>query len=148
MILSRLPFVDKSTHNAYDRGTARALVSVGGVQVNLFAVHLDWYDTNMRTLQLDDIMWWARQFGGPRVVGADMNSWWGEYWIVRMTSEYSDTWVDVKGTPEGGYSLNGSVRFDYLFRNDPNGRLSPSDIWVTGTGTSDHAPVIADYIVR
>jgi endonuclease/exonuclease/phosphatase family metal-dependent hydrolase len=148
MLLSRLPIVDQSTHNSYDRGYARVLVSVGGVQVNVFSLHLDWYDTNMRTNQLEDFMWWARQFGGPRLVGADMNSWWGEYWISRMTQEYNDTWPEVKGTTEGGYSLNGSVRFDYLFRNDPNNRAMPSDIWVTSSGYSDHAPVIADYSIR
>lgn len=148
MLLSRFPIVDQSTHNSYDRGYVRALVSVGGVHVNVFSLHLDWYDTNMRTHQLDDFMWWARQFSGPRLVGADMNSWWGEYWIARMTGEYSDTWTELKGSPENGYTLNGNVRFDYLFRHDPNNRAMPSDIWVTSTGHSDHWPVIAIYSVR
>jgi len=145
MILSRLPLLDQSTRNAYDRGFSRILVSVGGVQVNLFDAHLDWYDTNMRTLQEQDFMWWAAQFGGRRILGGDFNSWWGEYWIRVITGEYSDTWVGVTGSQENGYTLNGSVRFDYLFHNTG---VSPTDAWVTSTSRSDHAPLIADYTIR
>lgn len=145
MILSRLPLLDQSTRNAYDRGFSRILVNVGGVQVNLLNTHLDWADTNMRSLQLEDFMWWARQFGGAKVAGGDFNSWWGEYWIGRMTSEYSDTWLDVTGSQENGYTLNGSVRFDYLFHDT---RAIPWGAWVTPTSRSDHAPLIADYTVR
>ncbi len=145
MILSRLPLLDQSTRNAYDRGFSRILVSVGGVQVNLFDAHLDWPDTNMRTLQEQDFMWWAAQFGGRRILGGDFNSWWGEYWIHVITADYSDTWVDVTGSQENGYTLNGSVRFDYLFHN---AGVNPTDAWVTPTNRSDHAPMIADYTIR
>jgi hypothetical protein len=72
-------------------------------------------------------MWWGRQFGGPRIAGGDFNAWWGEWWIRRMTEEHTDTWVDVRGTVEGGYTLNGAVRFDYLFRaHTDNWRVMPS----------------------
>jgi len=145
MILSRLPLLDQSTRNAYDRGFSRILVSVGGVQVNLLDAHLDWSDTNMRTLQEQDFMWWASQFGGRRILGGDFNSWWGEYWIRLITGDYSDTWVDVTGSQENGYTLNGSVRFDYLFHN---AGVTPTDAWVTPTSRSDHAPLIADYTIR
>jgi endonuclease/exonuclease/phosphatase family metal-dependent hydrolase len=149
MILTRLPVVDQSIRRVHDRGFTRVLVSVGGVHVNVLNAHLDWYDTSKRTAQLEDFMWWGRQFSGPRIAGGDFNAWWGEWWIKRMTEEHTDTWVDVKGTNEGGYTLNGAVRFDYLFRaHTANWRVTPTAIWVRSTSLSDHAPVIADYTVR
>jgi endonuclease/exonuclease/phosphatase family metal-dependent hydrolase len=149
MIVTRLPVVDQSIRRVHDRGFTRVLVSVGGVHVNVLNAHLDWYDTSMRSAQLEDFMWWGRQFGGPRIAGGDFNAWWGEWWIRRMTEEHTDTWVDVKGTVEGGYTLNGAVRFDYLFRaHTDNWRVTPTAIWVPWTGLSDHYPVIADYTVR
>jgi endonuclease/exonuclease/phosphatase family metal-dependent hydrolase len=149
MILTRLPVVAQSIRRVHDRGFTRVLVSVGGVHVNVLNAHLDWYDTSKRTAQLEDFMWWGRQFSGPRIAGGDFNAWWGEWWIKRMTEEHTDTWVDVKGTNEGGYTLNGAVRFDYLFRaHTDNWRVTPTAIWVRSTSLSDHAPVIADYTVR
>ena len=91
----------------------------------------------------------ARQFSAPRIVGGDFNSWWGEWWIAQMESEYTDTWQDVTGSDLNGYTLNGTVRFDYLFRSrDQASRLTPTACWVQSTGLSDHALVIADYQVR
>jgi endonuclease/exonuclease/phosphatase (EEP) superfamily protein YafD len=122
---------------------------VGGVRVNLFSLHLEYYDTAKRTTQLTEIMQWARQFPAPRIVGGDFNSWWGEPWIAQMETEYTDTWQDVTGSDADGYSLNGTVRFDYLFRAiDQGSRLTPTACWVHSTSLSDHTPVVADYQVR
>lgn len=149
LILSRLPLVDKSTMNAYERGFSRVLVDVGGVRVNVFSLHLDWYDTSLRSAQLDAFMNWARGFSGPRIAGGDFNSWWGEYWIRTMESEYTDTWQDVTGSDENGYTLNGAVRFDFLFRSmTQSWRVTPSSCWTQWSGTSDHAAVIADYSIQ
>jgi len=148
LILSRFRVVDQSIRRIYDRGFTRVLVDVGGVHVNLLNAHLDWYDTSMRSSQLEDFMWWGRQFSGPRIAGGDFNAWWGEWWIRRMTEEHSDTWVDVTGSNENGYTVNGAVRFDYLFRAyTDTWRITPNAVWVPWTGTSDHNPVIADYTV-
>jgi endonuclease/exonuclease/phosphatase family metal-dependent hydrolase len=148
LILSRLPFVAQSTMNRFERGFARAVVEVGGVRVTLLNVHLDW-DTGRRTSQLGAFLEWSRQFGGPLIAGGDFNAWWGQSWIQRMENEYSDTWQDVTGSDENGYTLNGAVRFDYLFRsNDSSWRLIPTACWVQRTSLSDHSPVIADYRVR
>ena len=148
LILSRLPLVDKSTMNSNERGFSRAVVSVGGVHVTILNAHLDW-DSGMRSAQLEGFLSWGRQFGGPRIAGGDFNSWWGEWWIVRMLQEHTDTWVDVTGSNDNGYTLNGAVRFDYLFRaHDQNWRVNPVSMWVQSTGKSDHAAVIADYDVR
>jgi endonuclease/exonuclease/phosphatase (EEP) superfamily protein YafD len=94
-------------------------------------------------------MSWAKQFAGPRLVGGDFNSWWGESWIQTMETEYSDTWEMVSGSVQNGYTLNGSVRFDYLFRSfTDESRIRPTSCWVQSTSLSDHWPVIADYSVQ
>ena len=65
-----------------------------------------------------------------------------------MTGDYYDTWRDVTGSNENGYTVNGAVRFDYLFRaHTDTWRITPNAVWVPWTGTSDHNPVIADYTV-
>jgi endonuclease/exonuclease/phosphatase family metal-dependent hydrolase len=149
LILSRYPIVDSTAAILDGAGTARALIDVGGVHVNVFSVHLEYYDTDRRSSQLWQLLEWSRQFGGPRIIGGDFNSWWGEWWIYQMETEYTDSWQDVTGTDEGGYTLNGAVRFDYLFRAyDGNWRLTPTNCWVPGTSRSDHSPVIAEYSVR
>jgi len=126
----------------------RAVVRVGGVDVTVLNAHLDW-DTGMRSAQLEAFLSWGQQFGGPRIAGGDFNSWWGEWWIGRIEAEYSDTWEYVTGSDENGHTLNGAVRFDYLFRaHDGNTRLIPTGCWVQSTSLSDHAAVIADYTVR
>jgi endonuclease/exonuclease/phosphatase family metal-dependent hydrolase len=149
LILSRLPIVD-SSHTVFS-GTpvGRVAVDVGGVRVNLFTVHLEYYDTSKRSSQLQQLMDWTRQFGGPRIVGGDFNSWWDEWWIHHMETEYTDTWQDVTGSEENGYTLNGAVRFDYLFRaHEGNWRLTPVSADVRWTSLSDHAPLVAEYTVR
>ncbi len=134
--------------NSNERGFARAVVNVGGVPVTLLSVHLDW-NTGMRSAQLSAFLSWGEQFGGPRIAGGDFNSWWGESWIKQMQNQYSDTWQDVTGSNENGYTLNGSVRFDYLFRSrDSSWRVTPTRCWVQRTSLSDHSAVIAEYTVR
>jgi endonuclease/exonuclease/phosphatase family metal-dependent hydrolase len=149
LILSRYPIVTKTPVVLSGAGIVRALLDVGGVRVNVFSVHLEYYNTSLRSAQLQDFMHWARGFSGPRIAGGDFNSWWGEWWIKEMETEHSDTWQDVTGSDENGYTLNGAVRFDYLFRAFvDNWRLTPTSCWVKSTSKSDHAPVIAEYTVR
>jgi endonuclease/exonuclease/phosphatase family metal-dependent hydrolase len=149
LILSRYPIVDATPTVLYGTGTVRAAINVGGVIVQIFSAHLEYYDTSKRTQQLYALLDWSRGFSGPRIVGGDFNSWWGEWWISQMKSEYSDTWQVVTGSVENGYTLNGAVRFDYLFRSytDQN-RATPTNCWVQSTTLSDHWPVIADYNIQ
>ena len=85
---------------------------------------------------------------GPRLVGGDFNSWWGEWWIGQMDTEYSDTWVDYSKQKDGAYTTNG-VRFDYIFRSFDGGwRLTPTNAFVASTSLSDHRPFVADFKVQ
>jgi endonuclease/exonuclease/phosphatase family metal-dependent hydrolase len=148
LMLSRLPIASSNTGFTGISGMGRLVVNVGGVAVNIVDIHLEYYDTNLRTTELLGMMAWARGFGGPRLVGGDFNSWWGEYWIGQMKTEYSDTWLDVSGNQDGGYTT-GNVRFDYWFRAfDGAGRLTPLTCSVPSTALSDHRPVVAEYAVQ
>ena len=148
LILSRYPIVASSKLNVEGRGFARALIDVGGVRVNVFAVHLDYSDTAKRTRELSGFMSWARQFSGPRIAAGDFNSWWGESWIQTMEKEYSDTWEMVTGSVQNGYT-KGNVRFDYIFRSfTDETRLTPTACWVKSSSQSDHSAVLADFTVR
>jgi endonuclease/exonuclease/phosphatase (EEP) superfamily protein YafD len=104
--------------------------------------------TSDRTSELNGLMSWARNFSGPRLVGGDFNSWWGEWWILQMETEYYDTYHDVTGLQDGGYTI-GNVRFDYIFRSfDGAGHLTPTNCWVVSTSLSDHRPFVADFRVQ
>lgn len=148
LILTRLPVVDSSVANYYNRGFSRVAVAVNGVRINVFNGHLEYYDTTKRTNQLRSWMAWMENFGGPRIAGGDFNAWWGQSWIKTMETTYTDTWKDVTGSNQNGYTHN-NVRFDYLFRAKASAsRLTPTNAWVVSTATSDHRPVVAEYAVR
>ena len=151
LLLSRYPIVSSSVlRHESSRAFARAQIDVGGVRVQVFSVHLEYSDRAKRTRQLSAFMAWAKTFAGPRLVGGDFNSWWGESWIQTMETQYSDTWEMVTGSVQNGYTLTGTVRFDYIFRAfTDESRVTPTKCWVqTGSGLSDHAPLLADFTVR
>jgi endonuclease/exonuclease/phosphatase family metal-dependent hydrolase len=147
-ILSRIPITAASTTYLGPSSAGRALITVGGVPINIVGNHLEAYDLGVRTSELYALMAWERQFGGPRLDGGDFNSWWGEWWIAQMTSEYHDTWVDYAGSQDGAYTI-GNVRFDYIFRAfDGDWRLTPTNAFVVATTLSDHRPFVADFKVQ
>ncbi len=159
VILTRLPVVSQNTFQMHatsnynemyaNRSVAQATVRVSGVDVNVFSTHLDYYNTSYRTTQLNQLMTWALNFGGPRLVSGDFNSWWGEYWITTMQQQYTDTWQDFTGSNQNGYTVNNAVRFDYIFRSMDGGwRATPTNAYVPVTTLSDHNPVIADFRIQ
>jgi endonuclease/exonuclease/phosphatase family metal-dependent hydrolase len=148
LILSRLPMLSQSMIYLTPASAARMQVSVGGVPIQIFSVHLEPYNTSVRTTQLNTFMNWARSYGGVQLVGGDFNSWWGESWILQMRTEFYDTWRDITGSNEYGYTI-GNVRFDYWFRKmDPARHLTPTRCVVIQTTLSDHRPVVADFRVQ
>ncbi|MGE3955581.1 MAG: carbohydrate-binding protein [Vicinamibacterales bacterium] len=159
VILTRLPVVSQATYQLHatsdyttlysNRSVAEATVRVGSVNVPVFSTHLDYYTTSYRTTQLQQLMTWSLNFPGPRLVSGDFNSWWGEYWITTMMSQYTDTWQDYTGSNQNGYTVNNAVRFDYIFRSMDGGwRATPVNCYVPVTSLSDHNPVIADFRIQ
>ncbi len=158
VVLTRLPVSSSTYHQMHatgdwsalysNRSVAQTTVSVGDVPVHVFSTHLDYANTTYRTAQLLDLMAWTQNFSGQQVVGGDFNSWWGEYWITTMMGDYYDTWQDVTGSNQNGYTVNDAVRFDYLFRAKiGSDKITPTNVYVPWTSMSDHHPVIADYKV-
>ncbi|MGE3275492.1 MAG: carbohydrate-binding protein [Vicinamibacterales bacterium] len=159
ILLIRLPVISSTYHQMHatsdwdamyvNRSVAQATIAVGGRSVHVFSTHVDYYSTSARTLQVADLMDWSAGFGGPRIVGGDFNSWWGESWIKSMMTEYTDTWQDVTGSNQNGYTVNNAVRFDYLFRAKTGAsQVTPIKCFVPVTDLSDHNPVVADYRVQ
>ncbi len=159
VILTSLPVQSQNTYQMHatsdwsqlyaNRSVAQATVRVGSVDVSVFSTHLDYYSTTYRTTQLLQLMTWALNFGGPRLVSGDFNSWWGEYWITNMMTQYTDTWQDYTGSNQNGYTVNNAVRFDYIFRAmDGGSRATPTTSFVPVTSLSDHNPVVADFRVQ
>ncbi len=147
-VLSRYPISSGTTMVCYPTAFGRVVVNVGAVAVNVLTTHLEYYDTNLRTTELNAMMAWARSFPGPRIVSGDFNSWWGEWWIGQMRTEYHDTWLDYSGQEDGAYTT-GNVRFDYIFRAfDGAWRLTPTNAFVPWTTLSDHRPFIGDFNVQ
>jgi endonuclease/exonuclease/phosphatase family metal-dependent hydrolase len=148
LIVTRMPILSQSMIYLTPASAARAQISVHGVPVQFFSVHLEPYNTSLRTTQLLNFMSWARSYGGAQLVGGDFNSWWGEWWITQMRTEFYDTWRDMTGSNENGYTI-GNVRFDYWFREiDSSARLTPIACRVPWTTLSDHRPVVADFRVQ
>ena len=158
VVLTRLPVSSSASFQMHatsdytkigpNRSVAQATISVGGVPVHVFSTHLDYENTTYRTAQLIDMMDWTEKFGAKRIVGGDFNSWWGEYWITTMMGDYTDTWQDVTGSNQNGYTVNNAVRFDYLFRSKiGSDKVTPTKVYVPVTTLSDHNPVIADFKV-
>jgi endonuclease/exonuclease/phosphatase family metal-dependent hydrolase len=158
VVLTRLPVSSSTSYQMHangdwssigpNRSVAQATVTVNGVAVHVFSTHLDYANTSYRTAHLLDMMDWTAKFGARRIVGGDFNSWWGEWWITTMMSEYYDTWQDVTGSNQNGYTINNAVRFDYLFRSKiGSDKITPIKVYVPVTSLSDHNPVVADYKV-
>jgi endonuclease/exonuclease/phosphatase family metal-dependent hydrolase len=159
VLLTRLPVVSSTTQQLHatsdwtamysNRSVAQATVLVGSVPINVFATHLDYYTPSYRTIQEQQLMAWLWNFSGPRLTGGDFNSWWGESWITTMETQNTDTWRDVTGLRDLGYTVNQAVRFDYIFRSiDNNWRVTPTNCFAPVTYLSDHNPVVADFKVQ
>ena len=159
VILTRLPVLNSGAYQMHangdytailsNRSVAGATVSMNGVPVAVFSTHLDYANTTWRTIQLQQLMAWLPNFGGPRLVSGDFNSVWSEPWIAAMTSQHTDTWREVTGGQDLGYTVNNAVRFDYIFRSDDGARrATPTNCFVPVTGMSDHNPVIADFTIQ
>jgi endonuclease/exonuclease/phosphatase family metal-dependent hydrolase len=158
VVITRLPVSSSASFQMHatsdytkigpNRSVAQATITVGGVPVHVFSTHLDYANTTYRTANLLDMMEWTEKFGAKRLVGGDFNSWWGEYWITTMMGDYYDTWQDVTGSNQNGYTVNNAVRFDYLFRSKlGSDKITPTKVYVPVTTLSDHNPVIADFTV-
>jgi len=158
VLLSRYPLVSSSTtllNN--DRGVAQIGIVVNGRTINLFSTHVDYYNAEWRTTQINQALSWIRNFPEPRIIMGDLNTPPGtsDYWLV--ATPYQDAWGAARnaGTATsftGTEFTHGNSRFDYVFHSRVSALTLKSvtipDTRVNGVYPSDHYPVIAVFDVN
>ena len=141
-----LPYAD-SYHSA--RGVARLAVSVGGVVLQAYAVHLPPTNPTQRGQAMSTFKSYASRYSTPQIVGGDFNADRNEI-DPGMSPNFIDTWGQVaSGNGFTAFTGSPSMKLDYWF-SDAGGRAKAEwSVVVTGTGTfSDHFPVINSFSVR
>jgi endonuclease/exonuclease/phosphatase family metal-dependent hydrolase len=141
-----LPYAD-SYHSA--RGVARMAVSVGGVVLQVFAVHLPPTNPTQRAQAISTFKSYASRYSAPQIAGGDFNADRNEI-DPRMSPNFIDSWGQVaSGNGFTAFTGSPSMKLDYWFQ-DAGGRAKPEwSVVVTATGTfSDHFPVINSYSVK
>ena len=158
VLLSRYPLVSSSTtllNN--DRGVAQIGIVVNGRTINLFSTHVEYYNAEWRTTQINQALTWIRNFPEPRIIMSDLNTPPGtsDYWLV--ATPYQDAWGAARnaGTATsftGTEFTHGNSRFDYVFHSRVSALTLKSvtipDTRVNGAYPSDHYPVIAVFDVN
>jgi endonuclease/exonuclease/phosphatase family metal-dependent hydrolase len=142
-----LPFADQ-WHSA--RAVARLAVSVNGVAVQVYSVHLQVlhqprYDS-MAFLKI-----WAANFAAPQLVGGDFNADPDQICtLAGMSPAFVDSWSLVGlGPGYTAFTPSPTMKLDYWFA-DASGRARPN--WSTVATSpgmiSDHFPVVASFTIR
>ena len=146
---------DSQWHGGSNRYAVRFEVMVGTRRVNIWATHLDWYYNQDPDLMVgaENLMRWTSEFGGPKIVGGDFNSWhWGtdgQKWVlnlIRSNYGFTDTCVERYGSddscPHTNFFDGGSWRPDAIYRSSEVAtELSTFNIDDRGTWYSDHKPI-------
>ncbi len=141
-----LPYAD-SYHSA--RGVARLAVSVGGVVLQAFAVHLPPTNPTQRSAAMSTFKSYASRYSTPQVVGGDFNADRNEI-DPAMSPNFVDSWGQVaSGNGFTAFTPSPWMKLDYWLQ-DAGGRAKPAwSVVVTTPGTfSDHFPIINSYTVK
>jgi endonuclease/exonuclease/phosphatase family metal-dependent hydrolase len=160
LILSVHPFVSASGLDmSYSRSGAQATIVVGGRNVTFLSVHLSNESAAYRTVQIAELIAFAKGFAEPRIIAGDFNASPGAE-LASMTAAYSDSWaagvaagtaISFPGNPNG-YTFGLSKRIDYLFKAGASLTLRTISVLDTrnasGMFTSDHNPIVAVYEMR
>jgi len=157
VILSRYPPVASgSTLLSNSRGVAEMTINVNGRNVTLFSTHVD-YDSYWRPIQISEAMRWLGNFGEPRIMMGDFNTWPNTNEYYSLASAYQDAWlagVDA-GTASsfnGTGATRGDSRLDYVFYSRVSALaltgVKVPDVRVNGVYPSDHEPIVAVFTVR
>jgi endonuclease/exonuclease/phosphatase family metal-dependent hydrolase len=156
-IFTSLPIVDSgSTYFPYAdayhsaRAAVRAAISLGGVTVQVFGVHLQPSNLTAIFESIGDLRNWASGYSKPQLVAGDFNADPNPIDTSQgMGGAFVDSWSIVGSGP--GYTAfapSPSMKLDYWFA-DVSGKARPN--WssvVTSTGSvSDHLPVTASFNV-
>jgi endonuclease/exonuclease/phosphatase family metal-dependent hydrolase len=143
-----LPFGD-SWHSA--RAAVRAAVSVNGVTLQVFSVHLIPSNITARYSSMTMLKNWAAGYSKPQVMGGDFNADPDQIMSSQgMSPDFINSWATVGSGSGFTYPVpTPTMKLDYLMY-DRGGRAQPlSTAVVTSTSsTSDHYPVRTTYRVN
>jgi endonuclease/exonuclease/phosphatase family metal-dependent hydrolase len=154
-LLSRIPFSSTSRYAlSYNRSVAQGTIVVNGRNINLFSIHVDYYNASYRTTQTNQLYSWASSWAENRIIMGDFNARPGTSDYGIMTGSYYDSWAEAVrigaySSPSGtaGYT-RGASRFDYVYESKGAASLTLTRVWVVGSDASDHLPVVASFTVR
>jgi endonuclease/exonuclease/phosphatase family metal-dependent hydrolase len=133
----------------------RAALDVGGVTLQVFALHLQTgacsNAAQARYNSMASFKQWASQYSTPQIVGGDFNADPDQIASAAgMSGNFVDSW-SVVGSGRGltSFTPAPTMKLDYLFA-DASAKAQP--LWsnvVTTTGTvSDHYPLAAAFVIR
>lgn len=151
-IISRLPLVDRRTHDAYGWPIPSATVRVGDRDVHLVGVHIiapvATFGENQR--QQPVITRIVRRTPKPRIVAGDFNAtptnrWYGEIRDLGLHEVHEAVGEPFATTWPNGRQPLPPVRLDHAFVDDPP--VVPLRVRQGVGAGSDHRPVIVDYAV-
>lgn len=175
LIVSKYAFQSaNSRYLSYQRSVAQVTVNIGGRNINFFATHLDHTSSSLRYTQVGELTSWASGFAEPRIVAGDFNAGPDTSEVLRMTTSYFDSWVEMMNVgsaiaypdnPVGMHTRTRRGRIDYVFYSRaasglrgrvariPDSRdLNNRNVVVTlgtlddlGVRPSDHNSIIADF---
>lgn len=123
------------------RGLLRVGVEIGGQEVRVYNTHLQNKLVGLREAQARHVAGILANEENPMILGGDMNATIGTPTLAPLTSLLVDAWTAGSG-PEGT-GPNGS-RIDFLLTSPT---IEPRRAQVLRSGVSDHARLVADFVV-
>jgi len=140
------------------RWGARMKIDVGGIAVNVFGTHLDWYYdyyVNHATNR-DNFLAFIDQHTGPKVAGGDLNAWtWGSAEQIQTIGGMDQRLTDACSSVYGSHQICNDMRTnfdgvdswrpDYIYRS--SSITTKSYAVVDREGLSDHQLVVAELQV-
>lgn len=140
-----LPYADQ-WHSA--RGAARLAVSVNGVAMQVYSVHLP-LSVSQRASAMSRLKSYASSYSAPQLMAGDFNADRNEI-DPAMSPAFVDTWGQVgSGAGYTAFTSSPSMKLDYWFSDASNRARANSSVVVKTAGTfSDHFPVLNTFTVR
>jgi endonuclease/exonuclease/phosphatase (EEP) superfamily protein YafD len=142
------------------RWGVRMKLDVGGVPVQVFGTHLDWYYDEYadHVTSRNSFLSWIDSVSGKKIAGGDLNAWtWGSSQQIATIAGFDQRLVDVCSSMLGSHSIcndvrtnfssnGGSWRPDYIYRSSGTSPLSYQV--VDRAGLSDHQLLVAEIGVN
>jgi endonuclease/exonuclease/phosphatase family metal-dependent hydrolase len=142
------------------RWAVHMTIDVGGVTVEAFGAHLDWYYDYYadHVTSRNGLLAWIDEVGGRTIAGGDLNAWtWGAPEHVETIAAFDQRLTDMCSSLFGSHEVcndmrtnfdsgGGSWRPDYIYR--ASSMESISYAVVGRAGLSDHDLLVAEIEIK